>query len=289
VSLYQTTHHRPMTIERMEQLLRELAEILGPGATTAGLTTATVVAWMNRYPQRSPNTVIGYQGYLCAMCAWAFEEGWLERVPSWRRLKPRAVPAATAHALPWLDVVALLGWLRSRTAAWTDRRLYALVATVAYTGLRRDEALFLRVRDVDLTAGFFTLADFPERPLKAPSAGQPVPICPELTEILVAWLPEAGPAWLFPGVRRRSAWHGGRSGHRPIDHLRRAAEAAAIPTLGWHDLRHTWATHAETRWNFEDAAIQRVMRHLHPITTQRYRHADLANLSRIARQITYRA
>jgi integrase len=269
-------------------MLRELVPL---AATTADLTTATFTTWLNSYPGRGANTQLGYLGYMRAICRAAWEDGYLDRCPSWRRLRPRPTPPATAHALPWTDVVRLLDFLESAALAgtWTDRRLYALVATVAYTGLRRDEALFLRLVDADLTAGFLLLQSTADRPLKTPSSGQPVPICPELAEILEAWSPSAGPVHLFPGVKRRSAWHGGSPGYRPIDHLRAAAAAAGVPPLGWHDLRHTWATHAESRWGIDGPVIQRVLRQTSLKTTARYRHADLENLSRIAPQITYRS
>ena len=48
------------------------------------------------------------------------------------------------------EVRAVLELLRVRARDWPGLRLYALCMTVAFTGLRRNEALHLKVEDVDL-------------------------------------------------------------------------------------------------------------------------------------------
>lgn len=292
LSLYEGTGRRPQTTKRMDQVLREL-ETAG-AATTADLTTDLVARWEALHAaQRNANTVIGLLTVVRTATSYAIEEGFLARAPSYRRLRPRPVPPRVKPWLPWEDVARLLASLRDRacceSATWADRRLHALVSTMSLTGMRRNEGLFCRLRNVDLPGRLIRLESIPERPLKTASSARPVPICPELAEILAAWVPLAGPVWLFPGLKRRQPWHGGGPGRRPIDALRRAAAAVAIPAISWQALRHSWATHAETRWGLSGPAIDRILGHAWQGVTARYTHADERNLVALAARVTYRA
>ena len=172
---------------------------------------------------------------------------------------------------------------------WFSFRLYAAVGVAVYTGLRRDELLCLRMVDVDLAGGMLFVVPLPERDLKTPQSVRPVPICPELAVILAAWMPLAESEWLFPGVRRRGAWRGGKSGHRPADELKAACVAAGIVPGTWQWMRRAWAVHAETAWFFTDPAIDRVMGHSPGSSTSKrwYRRADLDNLRALGQRITY--
>ena len=153
-----------------------------------------------------------------------------------------------------------LGGRAQNPGDWRSRRLHALVAVVAYTGIRRNEALCLRWQDVDFERGIIEIEPHYLRELKTDASGQPVPGPPELMPILEAWRPSSDPVWVFPGWRGGGPWRGGRSGCRPIDHLRRAGLRVGIPSLSFQSLRRTWATHAETRWGLSDPQIQRVLK-----------------------------
>ena len=177
---------------------------------------------------------------------------------------------------------------RSGSGQWRDRRLRAAASVAAYTGLRRDELLFLRLEDIDLSGGLIRVVPTGERGLKTRDSAQPVPIPPELAPILERRIPDSGPGWLLPGVRRESAWHGGQVGKRPIDDLRRAGDAVGIRELSWQSLRRSWATHAESAWCLTDPQIQRVLRHTSPLTSRRhYPAADADNLRAIGSRVSY--
>ena len=64
---------------------------------------------------------------------------------------------------------------------------HAPTATIAYTGLRRDEALTLKAEDVSLATGLLAVSDRTRR--KTAISAAPVPIPPELAQILATWLP----------------------------------------------------------------------------------------------------
>jgi integrase len=277
----------------MTQALGELVEVMGPSATTADLTTEAISLWKAAMcPLRAYGTTVGLLSYLRAACSYAADEGWMDRVPRWKRLRPkRIMPPAIGPHLSLIESAALLGHLasRSRSGEWACRRLESAAAIALYCGLRRDELLFLRIRDVDLEAGIISIVPVDARDLKTAASAQPVGIPPELSPILRSFIPDTGPDWMHPGLKRESAWHGGRPGHRPVDDLRRAAAAAGIPHADWQTLRRTWATHAEQRWGLTDPQIQRVLRHTSPLTSRlHYRAADVANLRDIASRVSYR-
>lgn len=281
------------TIQKFDQLLRELEE--SGVETTTGIDTEAVARWRaDHCSDRAPHTIAGHISVIRSAVSYAIGEGFAERAPNWRLLKPKIPLDVDGHHLPWAEVVKLLTHLEGRTKApgeWWDRRLYALVATIAYTGIRRDEGLFLRIQDLDPGRGVIWLRDIPERPLKTVGSGLPVPMPPELAKILAAWVPLVGPGeWLWPGVRRAKVWHLGGPGRRPIDALQSAAVDAQVHgEVTWQILRHSWATHAETLWGLSDAQIQRVLRHTKPTTSARYRHADVANLAKLGRKISFEA
>lgn len=272
------------TRTRMRQVLREFAGLTGV-ETTADLTVANVAAYVAaRTAKVRANTVVGELGYLSAACSFAVEEGWLARSPfASRRLRLREeAPAARRHHS--LDELArVLAHLAGLAAeGWPWDRVLVAASTIAYTGLRRNEALYLRVEDVDLTAG--VLAVVARRRLKTLASAQPVPVPPALAETLAAWLPRAESVWLLPNRRRSGPWTGGNHGYRPLDYLARAGREAGVEGLTWQSLRHSWATHAEV-WGLGEAEIQRVLRHTRPLTQRGYRHVDLANLRAIGARV----
>ena len=102
-----------------------------------------------------------------------------------------------------------------------------MAATAAYTGLRANEAICLKVEDVDLPGRMLAVVSRAGNRLKTVDSAQPVPIPEALAPILESWMarrmdePEGGFAppppcdWLFPNVTRTNAWKDGPSGYRP--------------------------------------------------------------------------
>ena len=294
---YVAARRKRMTVTRMKQLLGELLSVHDPQSTTADLTTDSVVRWSKKYGSgRSDSTLYGYMSYLCAAWNYAKEERWLNRSPRWKRVRPRVRRRVGPH-LSLAQRRLLLEHLRRRAecGTWSDRRLYAAVAVALYTGLRRNELLYLRLEDVDLVNLMICVVPLSERDLKTEESAQPVPIPPELEPILAAWLGERGAdrewcPYVFPGVKRRRPWSGGRCGRRPIDSLRRVGVECGVPVNDWRTLRRSVATAMETAWGRTEGEIKRVLRHTNPLTSLKfYRAADIANLQRIGSHMSYRA
>jgi len=271
--------------------------------STAELTPVLVARFIEaRPPDQSRRTLQAILVVLRGVCNQAVINGYLRvspfalrRVSQWLgRIGP---PAEKKHysrdqirrvlTLMAQDVQETAGW-----SQWRARRLYVLTATVAYTGLRASEALFLHATDVKLEARFIALTDRGRaggRRLKTEGSEQPVPIPDALVPILQDWLPHRLDApvdfsipldcpWLFPTLNRRSNWTSGPPGTKPVQRLQDVARRAGVEGLTFLALRHSWATHAEYHGS-GPALIQRVLRHTSERTAELwYRHADLPNL-----------
>ncbi len=170
------------------------------------------------------------------------------------------------------EVARVLEYLGAGIGNWVNHRLYALVATVAYTGLRRDEALTLMVIDVSLVWGVLNISDRQRRKTEASAATVPIP--PELAGILRAWLPRCGCEWVFPGVSALRPWTGGACGERAGDRVRQAGQEVGVTGFTLQSLRHTWATHARRRWGLSDIEVATVLRHGSLATQAWYVHDD---------------
>ncbi len=184
-------------------------------------------------------------------------------------------------------------WSRDEAAAFLrsakGRRLYPLFALALATGMREGELLALRWDDVDLAArevsvlhtlhypdaGPWSLAE-----LKTRSSRRKVAVSREVADMLRAWRRRqnaerlaAGPAWeddglVFCGPRGRPL--------RPSDAIHafhRAAKAAGLPRIRFHDLRHTHATDLLAR-GVPAPEVAARLGHSNPAVTMRvYAHA----------------
>lgn len=287
LDLYRPPLRAAATRRRMAQLLSLLGE-LGP-QTTADLTTGLLCRYVARRAEVvCTNSLAGELSYLAAACSHAVAEGWLDRSPfESKRLRLRDEPPADKQWHPIADVRRVLRHLKGRAKrGWLDHRLYALACTVAYTGMRRNEALCLMVADVDLKAGLILIESRRHNRLKTAASAAPVPIPPELAEVLRGWLRVVDSDWLFPARHKQGPWLGGNSTARACDQLKAAGKACGVEGLTLRSLRHSWATHAEGPWRLGEGQIQRVLRHTRPMTSRRYRHADAANLRAIGRRVS---
>lgn len=275
----------PCTGRQLDHALR-LCE--GAGVrTTDGLTTDAMAELIHRRgPAANPNTTRGLIGRLRRLVHLAIKGRLLDRdeAPDWEAIRPPAAAATRSRPHSEAEVSRLLARLAGRRDDWYGARLHALATLVAYTGLRRNEALYAQVRDVDLARGFvFVVA---RRRLKTPGSEAPVPLADEAAATLGEWLPRCGGDWLFPGARSGRPWVGGTAGYRPIDRLRQAGDAAGVPMVGFHSLRHSLATHLLVRgvplW-----AIQRMLRHTTPITTSLYLHPADRDVAALVRGFSY--
>jgi integrase len=283
--LYQDPDIARKTYLQMRQILGEF-EAIGI-MKTSQMDELAIVRWKKAHPDRGSWRVRSLLLTWRAACNIAARKGYLRVSPFTVRkmdhwIKP-AEPQCVGHH-PLASIGLVMRHLRDRSAgSWEDHRLYALAATVAWTGVRAGEAQHAMVADFRLFDGVLMID--PRRRRKTRASAQPVPIAPALDAIVRPWLPLAGSVHAFPGTRRRTPWTGGSPGSKPLDRLKAAGLAVGVEGFTFQSLRHSWATHAEGPWDMTDPQIQRNLRHTTIRTSRHYRHADLPNLRVIGSKV----
>jgi integrase len=321
LALYQPPLRAKATLCGMRQMMAIVAELLGPGGTTADLTPSLIARFIVSRPTgESAFTTKMMLGKLRVVCNYAAGLGYCRVSPfalrrTWLRVRINKATKQRHHSIE--DIGKALDLARHDTFAkvvgtwsqWRARRLYALVAVVAYTGLRKQEALRLRVEDIDIPGRFIHVVARRGSELKTDASAAPVPMPDALAAVLAEWLPhlalptdapnppgpmpEANPSgkrdpgWAFPNAYRTGPWQGGSRGYRPIDRIRRLGARCGIEGFTFQSLRHSLATHMESKYGCSDLLIQRVLRHTTVQTQEHYRHADLANLRDAVKDIRF--
>jgi integrase len=208
----------------------------------------------------------------------AVKDGLLSRNPADAATPPSAREAKAPEMHPWnaAQLAGFLGWAREHAPSG-----YALWHVLAYTGMRRGEALSLRWRDVDLDAGTVSVrrsagmvriagegAEMVEADTKT---GKPrvIDIDPATAEVFRAWKNERGSLALAlarPGALvfgdleddHRNGEHVWRQFTRDVERCRKVLGEDAVPPVRLHDLRHTHATLLQTGRVASDASWQRI-------------------------------
>ncbi len=273
---------------RMRQALRELVELAGPRATTGEITAGLVARFAANHPERKAATTNGLLAAVRAAANLAEARGWIApgQLAGVRWSVAETDPPRRRHHSAE-EIGRVLAWLKERSRSWTGQRLYALTAVWAFTGLRRMEALRLRVEDVDLERGFLFVRPN-GRSLKTLRSASPVPIPAALEGILRDWIGRLGGSeWLFPGEKKRGPWVGGGTGKRAGDRLRQAGEAVGVTGMTPHSLRHSLATILAARDGRSERQIQLLLRHSNSRTQARYIHPDLQILRGLLRAFRF--
>jgi integrase len=289
-TLYRATR-APKTAGRMQSTLG-LAADLGKIRTLSQLTPVAVGRFSEELANsgRAPNTVATILSYLRSACSFAHRQGRIEANPfdafsGFVRYVPTHGPAI--HSAGSIGQV-----LRNLEAAARkdDRaaRLYAWAAVLSYTGVRRDEALFLHPSDLDMERRLIIVRSSRERRLKRPTAQRVLPMPDELAAILAEWLPRRTcRGWVFPN-RNGTPWTHGTAGYRPIDQLRRAGIEAGVEEFTPRSLRASYATLCATAWGIPPAILQKLMGHTDLRTTMKfYVHLEIEHLATAIQSVSF--
>jgi integrase len=322
LALYTPPLRAKATCVKIRQVLRIAGDLLGPEGTTAGFTTDLVARFIAGRPAtETPNTPSSVLASLRATLAIAVAEGWLRLSPfsvrkNWiRRGRPEGQRHHAREDIARVLALAAKEFERKRGwAKWRAQRLMMMTSIAAYTGMRRNEVLHLRVEDVDLQTRIIRIVSRSANRLKTIDSAQPVPIPEAIVELLRAWIAELGRpvcrgldydspnprlkpwlannrpvdmGWLIPNAWRTSPWTGGSEGYTPLDRLRSLGKRAGVEGLTFQSLRHSWATMAEGLWSLTPAQIARVLRHTNLTTQLGYRHADAPNLRAMVSSIGF--
>jgi integrase len=209
----------------------------------------------------SARTVRYLHTIIHGVLAQAVKDGMLSRNPVDAATPPTAREAKAPEMHCWTagQLGTFLGW------ASENSQSHAMWHTLAYSGMRRGEALALRWRDVDLDTGTLSVrrsagmvryagegAEVHEGDTKS---GKPrvVDLDPTAVAVLRAWRKERGSmalqlvrddALVFGDVegQHRNPEHVSRQFVRDVARCRADLGADKLPVVRLHDLRHTHAT-----------------------------------------------
>jgi integrase len=294
--LYEPPIRAKGTWRQMRQVLREFAEL--PGLRTmTDVRPPIIAAWIHAYPERSPARASSLLRSFASACSYAVASGYIKQSPfSFRRVnqwvrndvlapdKPR-VPCHQSAA----SIERLLEMLDGEAAggSWKAGRLQALTYLLAYTGVRKEEALHLKTWDVDLVRRIVSIE--PRRTFrpKTKKSAARLPIAEPLAVVLALWLPRCGADWVFPGVKLRGPWTGGCPGYKPLDEVRAAGERAGIPGLTIAGFRKTVGTLAKS-WGMGQLELKALLRHSNVETQRWYDEEAVESLRPAVSRITYR-
>jgi integrase len=196
--------------------------------TTADLTVATIARFVLSHPANmSPFSVLGHLRCIRVACNIAVKTGKLQVSPfairdlgSWIRVgKPSGKRTLTREEIRRIfavleeDIRANQGWNQ-----WRARRIQALVYVYAYCGLRKMEALRLKVEEVDIPGRTIHVRPRTDHRLKTVASAAPVPIPDAAIPVLSSWIERRNDAprgFRMPAsVRLRDAGPGRLPGHR---------------------------------------------------------------------------
>jgi integrase len=205
----------------------------------------------------SAKTVNNHLIVLRRLLGLAQEWGALDRVPKVKWLK---VPEAEFDFLDFEEAERLIA------AAEGEWRVMILMAV--RTGLRQGELLALRWTDVDLVAGHLVVRQSVTRGIvTTPKSGRSrkIPLAPSLLAALKSHRHLRGKLVFCAGEGRMLT-------KNECKHpLWRACKGAGLRQIGWHVLRHTFASHLVMR-GAPFKAVQEMLGHWSIEMTMRYAH-----------------
>lgn len=189
----------------------------------------------------------------------AVDWGLLEQVP---RIQWLAAPAPSFRFLDFEEADRLVA------AAESEPEWQAMIVVALRTGLRLGELMALRWDDLDLVRGRMLVQRSVTRGvIGTPKSGKSrdVPLGASVVKVLQKHRHLRGP-WVFCQedgsmlTKGQIKWP-----------LRRAQRKAGLTELGWHDLRHTFASHLAMR-GVPLKAVQELLGHATIDVTMRYAH-----------------
>lgn len=293
-ALYAFPHRARKTGARMRQVLRELAALLSADATTEALTPELVTGFIMARPEgTATNNTLTLLRVVTLICNHAVRAGYLRVSPfALRKTWLRAEKPVYRQHLSREEVQRVLNTAEQAIARaarhgqagpgaiWKARRTHAVIATVAYCGLRKMEALRLHTEDVDLERRWLHITARPGAPLKCASSERSVPIPAPLARILQDWIAhnDITSDFFFPNSSGDNAWISGGAGYKPLDRLRAVGKRAGLTDVTYMALRHSFATHALSAWGFTAEQLAKYMGHNSTKTQLYYIHEDTGNL-----------
>jgi integrase len=235
------------TVRLVVRIATEHAGITRP----TGLNDQGIARFVNamdkEYAHLSDRTRAHYLTIFKGFCRKVHELGRIRLMPKFPAI-PRPETFGNVKETPDLSpemADQLLERLEAGIETWKGHRLYALVSTLMFTGLMRNEIFFVRTEDIDLKAGTIRV---PKREKLGKSIRpSTIRFGAKLAEVLTAWLPLTGCEWVFPGSQGKRPWlFAGKAPYGARYELRAAGEAISLPNLSPLVLRKFYETNIES-------------------------------------------
>jgi integrase len=207
--------------------------------------------------KKSPKTINNHLTVLRRTLAIAVKWGRLSCVPAIDWLKAPKPP------FDFLDFSEATRLIDAAEGEWQT-----LIVIALKTGMRQGELLALRWEDVDLVAGKLRITCSVSRGvITTPKSGKPreMPLSDAAVRALKAHRHLRGPL-VFCDVEGQMLTKGACKWP-----LKRAYKRAGLREVGWHMLRHTFASHLVMR-NVPLKAVQELLGHATIEMTMRYAH-----------------
>ena len=255
----------PSTLEWYQTAFKALQKVLGadvPPLTKSLLQQFVVAIRLRGVQPVSCNT---YIKALNAFCLWLHEGGHLvERL----QLPLLKVEKRIIQTLSDRSMQALL---HRKPRGFDQWRLHAIVCLLLDVGLRIDEALTLRRRDLDFDSLLVTVFGKGRKERRIPFSFELRKVLFRYDQVRMTQCPRC--ELMFPS--RLGTFWDQRNSLRGLHLLQ---ETLALPTFGWHRLRHTFATNY-LRQGGDIVRLSMVLGHSQITTTQRYLHLLTEDLS----------
>jgi site-specific recombinase XerD len=198
-----------------------------------------------------PNTARSARAAVVKFYRWAAIEGYVEKDPA-ARLEPISVPAAVPQPAPWAVVGRAIELSAHREATMLRFARYAAMRCCEIATAHRD--------------------DWDGRGLWVTGKGSKKRYVPIVNADLVDAITRAD-GWLFPGRV---------DGHLSAGTVSRLMSEALAGAWTGHKLRHAFATASNAR-HPDLLALQKVLGHARPETTQVYTHVPYESLLEVVR------
>ena len=214
----------------------------------------------------SPKTVNGATEVLTNILRVAKRRGWIASVPEVRWLRP------AAHRFDFLTFEEA-----DYLIATADGELRTMILIALRTGLRLGELRGLRWEDVDLPAGRIRVAQSIVYVKRKGEPGRDVVTTPKSHKAREVPLSDEARAALHAHRHSRGPLvfcdaDGAPVAFQPVQRaLRKVLRQARLRTMGWHALRHTFASHLTMR-GVPLKATQELLGHASITVTMRYAH-----------------
>lgn len=219
------------------------------------------MAWCATVRGNTRNTIRTNVGLLSGFFRWAKRRRYVEKNPTDDVERPKWIPPAAPRTFTqdeWERLEAAheraSPYKHSQTNAW------GLTALSRYFGMRKGGAIGLKQKDVDLSARRLKVVEKGQKPRVLPIPKRALPAL----KACLKQSAEMGSDYLL------CSRTGGQIGQAAFHRLwKRALEAARLPSVRYHNGRHSFASYA-VRKGVNVKALQVMLGHKHLSTTAAY-------------------